>query len=181
MFVGELGILNAGPRGALIPAPGYEPYVNIGNVHSVLTPPYEHVHLVGIDVALSTEDIPNKVIATLPDGVTTVTSTNQDMIDLFGENTYNVTVNVFDETDLTKWADALADRNNIKRVSSVKGHGVNELGETTALVGYKPGSFIRVMFERGTTSIDEIFAASRVSHSITVDNWFTTLELWRGQ
>jgi len=174
----RMGALNIDYRGGLTPPPGYVPSLSIGNQHDVIGP--EHVCATNIDVALSTDDLPNKIVASLSDGSYTVTKTNQDMIDLFGENAYEVSVNVFDDPDLDAWAAALSSRNQVKRVKSVQAKAISNTNRINGIGYVIPGQLLEVYFLRDATNIQEIYSATRVSHSITVDSWITTLELWKG-
>lgn len=172
------GALSVDYRGGLTPPPGYTANISIGNQHDVIGP--EHICATNIDVALSTDDLPNKIVASLADGSYTVTKTNQDMIDLFGENAYDVSVNLFNDADLDAWANALSSRNQVKRVKSVQAKAISDLNSINGMATFNPGQLLEVYFVRGATNIREIYAATRVSHSIAVDGWTTTLDLWKG-
>jgi hypothetical protein len=42
-----------------------------------------------------------------------------------------------------------------------------------------PGDTVRVLYSNDDIDIDTVYTVTRVRHIIDVNNWFTTLEVWK--
>ena len=154
------------------------PVYTISNDHS--TDP-NHLCLAGINAGFSRDEIVNKVVATLESNDTIkATAVNQDMVDLCGEVTSQVTLNLYNSAALTNWVNDVTLRSNARMVKSVAGRAVDATNKMTALTNYNIGESIRVEFNRDSVSIEENYLVTGVSHQISVDGWVTELQLWKG-
>jgi hypothetical protein len=53
------------------------------------------------------------------------------------------------------------------------------LGTLTEAAVFTPGTTVGVSYTKNQLNIVGYYTIIKVSHSIDVDNWFTTLELWK--
>jgi hypothetical protein len=157
-----------------------ETYV-IGNNHPApgTTDPY-HLCLAEINVSSDADDVYNSLnVALTSDEETFVFKKDQDSIDLYGESAIDVIINTTDETELARWAEAVYSQQPKKLVSQVVTPAIDRLGDLTAAAVFTPGTLIGVSYTTNQLNIVDFYTVIRVSHSIDVDNWFTTLELWK--
>jgi hypothetical protein len=64
-------------------------------------------------------------------------------------------------------------------VRTVTTPAIDRLGTLTAAAVLEPGELVGVKYQTTNINIEDFFTATKVSHSIDVDNWDTTLELWK--
>jgi len=148
----------------------------LGNNHG---DPY-HLCLSDIIVAADADTIFNSLKVTQAiDEPATVTLQNIDSIELYGESSADVTINVFDEADLTRWAEDVFAQSPNKLVRSVETPTIDRLGNLTEASIFTPGTLVGVNFEREQLTINEYYTITKVIHSIDVNVWYTTLELWK--
>jgi hypothetical protein len=153
----------------------------IGNNHPApgTTDPY-HLCLAEINVSSDADDVYNSLkVALTSDEETFVFLKDQDSIDLYGESAIDVIINTTDETELARWAEAVYSQQPKKLVSQVVTPAIDRLGDLTAAAVFTPGTLIGVSYTTNQLNIVDFYTVIRVSHSIDVDNWFTTLELWK--
>jgi hypothetical protein len=153
----------------------------IGNNHPApgTTDPY-HLCLAEINVSSDADEVYNSLkVALTSDEETFVFLKDQDSIDLYGESAIDVIINTTDETELARWAEAVYSQQPKKLVSQVVTPAIDRLGDLTAAAVFTPGTLIGVSYTTNQLNIVDFYTVIRVSHSIDVDNWFTTLELWK--
>jgi hypothetical protein len=153
----------------------------IGNNHPApgTTDPY-HLCLAEINVSSDADDVYNSLkVALTSDEETFVFLKDQDSIDLFGESAIDVLINTTDSDELARWAEAVYSQAPTKLVSQVVTPAIDRLGNLTAAAVFAPGTVIGVSYTTNQLDIVGYYTVIRVSHSIDVDNWFTTLELWK--
>lgn len=150
----------------------------IGNNHG------EDYHLCMSDIAINSnaDSIFNSLKVSLSsDPATYAVTIDEGSIVLYGETTADIEINTTDLTELVRWSGHVFTTAPTKLVKSVETPAIDRSGDLTEAALLTPGQPIKVKYTRGADVIDAIYATTKVSHSITVDNWFTTLELWRGQ
>jgi hypothetical protein len=153
----------------------------IGNNHPApgTTDPY-HLCLAEINVSSDADDVYNSLkVALTSDEETLVFLKDQDSIDLYGESAIDVIINTTDEAELARWAEAVYSQQPKKLVSQVVTPAIDRLGDLTAAAVFTPGTLIGVSYTTNQLNIVDFYTVIRVNHSIDVDNWFTTLELWK--
>lgn len=149
----------------------------IGNDHS--TNPY-HLCLAEINVFSDADAVYNSLQVTLAsDDTETVVLKDQDSIDLYGESAVNVTLNTTDATELATWAVKVFSNNPDNLVNMVVTPALDRLGNLTNAAVFTPGTTIGVSYTKDQLNIVGFYTIIKVSHRIDVDNWFTTLELWK--
>jgi len=150
----------------------------IGNNHG------EEYHLCMSDIAINSDAdaIFNSLKVSLTSDPSTYAVTiDEGSIVLYGETTADIEINTTDLAELERWSDYVFTTAPTKLVNAVETPAIDRAGDLTEAAILTPGQPIKIKYTRGADVIDAIYAITKVSHSITVDNWFTTLELWRGQ
>ena len=149
----------------------------VGNDHS--SSPY-HLCLAEINVASDADSVYNSLkVALTSDDTTFVFRKDQDSIDLYGESAIDVAINTTDATELARWAGAVYIQAPTKLVSQVVTPAKDRLGDLTAAAVFTPGTLIGVSYTTNQLDIVGYYTVIRVTHEIDVNNWFTTLELWK--
>ena len=149
----------------------------VGNDHS--SSPY-HLCLGEINVNSDADAVYNSLKVSLTsDEETFVFLRDQDSIDLYGESAVDVSINTTDADELARWATAVYRQAPTKLVSQVVTPAKDRLGNLTAAAVFTPGSLVGVSYTTSQLNIVGYYTVIRVSHEIDVDNWFTTLELWK--
>jgi hypothetical protein len=149
----------------------------VGNNHS--SSPY-HLCMSEINVSSDADAVYNSLKVSLTsDEETFVFLKDQDSIDLYGESAVDVAINTTDADELARWAAAVYRQAPTKLVSQVVTPAKDRLGDLTAAAVFTPGSLVGVSYTTSQLNIVGYYTVIRVSHEIDVDNWFTTLELWK--
>jgi hypothetical protein len=149
----------------------------VGNNHS--SSPY-HLCMSEINVSSDADAVYNSLkVALTSDEETFVFLKDQDSIDLYGESAVDVAINTTDADELARWAAAVYTQAPTKLVSQVVTPAKDRLGDLTAAAVFTPGSLVGVSYTTNQLNIVGYYTVIRVSHEIDVDNWFTTLELWK--
>ena len=112
-----------------------------------------------------------------PGGSSIGTSVNQDLVDLYGEIRCEKTLHLR-KTNINTWLSFITPKNPGRKVSQVTTPTIRRDGTLAAIIG--PQNVIEIDLEQPTFTINENTWVTRVIHSIDPDNWFTTLELWKG-
>ena len=149
----------------------------IGNNHS--SDPY-HLCLGEIGVFSDADAVYNSLKVTLAsDDTQIVVLKDQDSIDLYGESAVDVTLNTTDSTELSRWANEVFTNNPQNLVNRVVTPAIDRLGTLTEAAVFTPGMTVGVSYTNSQLDIVGFYTIIKVSHRIDVDNWFTTLELWK--
>lgn len=153
----------------------------VGNNHpeSPEDDPY-HLCMSGIGVDSNQDSGTNSLRVALKSAPETyVVIKDQDSIDLYGEIAQDVTVNTTDSDELTRWANAAFSGAPTKAVHSVATPATDRLGNLTQAAFFTPGTLVGVNYQTDNLNIVDYYTITKVRHSADVNNWFTTLELWK--
>jgi hypothetical protein len=166
---------------AYIPRPatatGTATTFTIGNDHS--SDPY-HLCLSEINVFSDADAVYNSLKVTLQsDDTQVVVLKDQDSIDLYGESAIDEVINTTDATELANWAVRVFNNRPANLVNKVATPAKDRLGTLTNAAVFTPGMTVGVSYTRDQLDIVGFYTIIKVSHRIDVDNWFTTLELWK--
>jgi hypothetical protein len=149
----------------------------IGNNHS--SDPF-HLCLAEIGVFSDADAVYNSLRVTLAsDDAIQLVLKDQDSIDLYGESAVDVTLNTTDTTELANWALEVFSNNPQNLVNRVVTPSLDRLGNLTNAAVFTPGTTIGVSYTKDQLDMVGFYTIIKVSHRIDVDNWFTTLELWK--
>jgi hypothetical protein len=148
----------------------------IGNNHG----DPNHLCMSEINVFSDADAVYNSLNVTLAsDDTIFVQLKDQDSIDLYGESAVDVTMNTTDATELALWANRVFTQNPENLVSQVVTPTKDRLGTLTDAALFTPGMTVGVSYTNSQLDIVGFYTIIKVSHRIDVDNWFTTLELWK--
>lgn len=149
----------------------------IGNDHSAS--PY-HLCLSDIGVYSDADAVYNSLRVTLQsDDTQVVVLKDQDSIDLYGESAVDEVINTTDATELATWAVKVFSNRSANLVNRVGTPALDRLGTLTNAAVFTPGMTVGVSYTKDQLDIVGFYTIIKVSHRIDVDNWFTTLELWK--
>jgi hypothetical protein len=104
---------------------------------------------------------------------------DQDSIDLYGEAAIDVAINTTNLNQLNNWADRVFNHRSANQVNRVQTPSIDRLGTLTNAAVFTPGMTVGVSYTNSQLDIVGFYTIIKVSHRIDVDNWFTTLELWK--
>jgi hypothetical protein len=153
----------------------------VGNNHPApgTSNPY-HLCLAEINVNSDADAVYNSLKVSLTsDEETAVFLRDRDSIELYGESAIDVSINTTDATELSRWATAVYKQAPTKLVSQVVTPTRDRLGDLSAAAVFTPGTLVGVSYTTNQLDIVGYYTVIRVSHEIDVNNWFTTLELWK--
>lgn len=108
-----------------------------------------------------------------------VVKTDQDSIDLYGQMALDVQLNTTPDGQLVKWTDEVFAQSPTKLVKAVQTPAINRQGTLTDAAFFTPGTLIGVKYTEAPLDINDYYSVVKVSHSISPDQWFTNLELWK--
>ncbi|CAB4142550.1 hypothetical protein UFOVP437_21 [uncultured Caudovirales phage] len=139
-----------------------------------------HLCMSEINVFSDADAVYNSLYVTLQsDPLITTFRKDQDSIDLYGESAIDVTLNTTNLNQLNNWADRVFNHRSANQVNMVQTPTIDRLGTLTEAAVFTPGMTVGVSYTKDTLNIVGFYTIIKVSHRIDVDNWFTTLELWK--
>jgi hypothetical protein len=139
-----------------------------------------HLCMSEIKVYSDADAVYNSLNVTLAsDDTIAVQLKDQDSIDLYGESAVDVILNTTDSTELALWANRVFTNNPQNLVDQVVTPSKDRLGTLTQAAVFTPGMTVGVSYTKDQLNIVGFYTIIKVSHRIDVDNWFTTLELWK--
>jgi hypothetical protein len=139
-----------------------------------------HLCLSEINVFSDADAVYNSLnVELFSDPLISVSLKDQDSIDLYGESAIDVVLNTTDETELALWANRVFTQNPQNLVDQVVTPSKDRLGALTEAAVFTPGMTVGVSYTNSQLDIVGFYTIIKVSHRIDVDNWFTTLELWK--
>jgi hypothetical protein len=148
----------------------------IGNNHGE----DHHLCMSEINVFSDADAVYNSLTVSLTsDPLTFVVRKDQDSIDLYGEAAIDLAINTTTEAQLNNWADRVFNHRSANQVNQVVTPAKDRLGSLTDAAVFTPGMTVGVSYTNSQLDIVGYYTIINVSHRIDVDNWFTTLELWK--
>jgi hypothetical protein len=148
----------------------------IGNNHG------DSNHLCMSDIRInsnSDSQINDLKVALTSDPETYVVVLDQDSIELFGELSQDISINTTDSTELTRWANSVLTGAPTKQVEMVATPALDRQGNLTEAALFTPGTYIGVNYQTDNIHIVDYYTVVKARQSVDVNNWFTTLELWK--
>jgi hypothetical protein len=139
-----------------------------------------HLCMSDLEVASDIDAVFNSLKVSLKsDSETAVIVRNTDSIELYGEFALDTQINTTDETELESWALAVFNQTQKQLVKSVETPAIDRLGNLTHAAVFLPGETVSVNYQTPELNINQGYTITKVSHNINVNQWFTTLELWK--
>lgn len=159
------------------PAPnGEESIYSVGNNHTDSL----HLCMSDLEVASDIDAVFNSLKVSLKsDSETYVLVRNTDSIQLYGEFAIDTSIDTTSEAELERWATAVFNQSARRLVKQVETPAIDRLGNLTHAAIMSPGESVKVVYQTPQLNIDQTYTVTKVIHSIDVNNWFTTLELWK--
>lgn len=149
---------------------------SIGNNHSDAL----HLCMSDLSVASDIDAVFNSLKVSLKsDSDISVLVRDTDSIELYGEFALDADLNTTDSTELESWARAVFNQTQKQLIKSVETPAINRLGNLTHAAAFLPGETILVNYQTPQLNINQGYTITKVSHNINVNQWFTTLELWK--
>ena len=148
----------------------------IGNQHD------EPLHLCmsDIQVVSDIDAVFNSLkVSLLNELETSVLIRNTDSIELYGEFAIDQTLNTTDVDELERWGTQVFNQTSTRLVKEVETPAIDRKGALTHAAIIEPGETVNIKYLTPELNINEPYTVTKVSHSIDVNNWFTTLELWK--
>jgi hypothetical protein len=151
------------------------PLRQFSNVHSDAA---EHYCFNDIVVIANDQDVTNSVTATCINYPSIeITKTDSDSVDIYGMLSTNVAINLTLDVDVIGWLDEFTQPNPLRSVARIGTDPVvNGTLKNIAQISIPDG--ISVNYERTNGTIAGNYLVARYNHSITVDTWQLTLDLW---
>lgn len=148
----------------------------IGNNHGDAN----HLCMSEINVFSDADAVYNSLTVSLTsDPLITTFRKDQDSIDLYGESAINIDINTTSLAQLDNWADRVFNHRSANQVNRVQTPAIDRTGNLTNAAVFTPGMTVGVSYTNSQLDIVGFYTIIKVSHRIDVDNWFTTLELWK--
>jgi hypothetical protein len=148
----------------------------IGNNHGDAN----HLCMSEINVFSDADAVYNSLTVSLTsDPLITTFRKDQDSIDLYGESAINIDINTTSLAQLNNWADRVFNHRSANQVKRVQTPAIDRTGNLTNAAVFTPGMTVGVSYTNSQLDIVGFYTIIKVSHRIDVDNWFTTLELWK--
>jgi hypothetical protein len=148
----------------------------IGNNHGDAN----HLCMSEINVFSDADAVYNSLTVSLTsDPLITTFRKDQDSIDLYGESAIDIAINTTSLAQLNNWADRVFNHRSANQVNRVQTPSIDRLGTLTNAAVFTPGMTVGVSYTNSQLDIVGFYTIIKVSHRIDVDNWFTTLELWK--
>jgi hypothetical protein len=148
----------------------------IGNNHG----DPNHLCMSEINVFSDADAVYNSLTVSLTsDPLITTFRKDQDSIDLYGESAIDIAINTTTLAQLNNWADRVFNHRSANQVNRVQTPSIDRLGTLTNAAVFTPGMTVGVSYTNSQLDIVGFYTIIKVSHRIDVDNWFTTLELWK--
>jgi hypothetical protein len=149
---------------------------SIGNNHQDAL----HLCMSDLSVASDIDAVFNSLKVSLKsNSATSVIVRNTDSIQLYGEFALDTEINTTDTTELTSWANAVFNATQKQLVKSVETPAIDRLGNLTHAAVFLPGETVAVNYQTPQLNINQGYTITKVSHNINVNQWFTTLDLWK--
>lgn len=182
----ELGWLSYNPKDDQIEFLGRGKATGVGDVPST-TRIFSNVHsedashycFNDISVISSDAQVSNSLNVSLVNNpAISAIITNTDSVDLYGVRATDIAVNLTVADEIQSWGRTAANRSPIKRVDMI---GTNPVvnGTLKNIAQIDIGDVCTVNYERPNGAITGNYGVSKYRHTITVETWQTTLELWR--
>lgn len=149
---------------------------SVGNNHGDAL----HLCMSDLEAASDIDAVFNSLKVSLKsDDAVSVLVRNTDSIELYGEFAVDADLNTTDSTELTSWANAVFNATQKQLIKSVETPAIDRLGNLTHAAVFLPGETVLVDYQTPELNINQGYTITKVSHNINVNQWFTTLELWK--
>jgi hypothetical protein len=137
-----------------------------------------HICISNIDVTYDLDTSFNSYfVDSVTDGIVQKSS-NQDLVDLYGEIRFETSLHIQPADLVANWLPGVIKKNPGLKVNSIETPAIRRDGKLAQI--FNPGRKIRVQLTQDSFTINEDNFVTKATHLIDPDNWFTTLEVWKG-
>lgn len=105
-------------------------------------------------------------------------SSNQDLVDLYGEIRFERSLHIQPADLVANWLPGVIKKNPGLKVNTIETKAIRRDGKLAQI--FNPGRKIRVQLTQDLFTINQDNFVTKATHIIDPDNWFTTLEVWKG-
>ena len=147
----------------------------------------DHFCIGDVETQFGKNDVANEItVSLINDDDTKVIARNQSSIDFLGNLPYQVQLNLDfpagnPEQYLQSWADDLVIPDGRTKVTNIEWSPIRRDGRLNNSWNLEPGIDVtKVHLDYQTHTIDDSYIVSKLTHSITPENWVMGIELWRG-
>jgi hypothetical protein len=151
------------------------PTYTFSNTHSSAA---THICISNIDVNYDMDSTFNSYfIDSVTDNVVQTTK-NQDLVDLYGEIRCERTLHIQPADLVATWLPGVKSKNPGLKVNSIETPVIRRDGKLANV--FTPGTKIAVNLVQSGFTISENNFITKATHLIDPDNWFSTIEVWKG-
>jgi hypothetical protein len=137
-----------------------------------------HICISNIDVTYDMDTTFNSYfVDSTVDGIVQSTS-NQDLVDLYGEIRFEASLHIQPADLIANWLPGVKSKNPGLKVNSIETPAIRRDGKLAQI--FAPGRKIAVDLVQDSFTISEYNFITKATHLIDPDNWFSTIEVWKG-
>ena len=134
-----------------------------------------------LTVGYDTDQITNEVTLSTVSGYGPITRKNANSVELYGSLASEIVTRHYNDVDAEKFIDQLTLGEPQRRVLDISTRVINRDGTVNQNLLREPMDVCNVTISNANLAIDENYYITRVTHSLTPDQWLTNMELWRGR
>jgi hypothetical protein len=145
------------------------------NTHSTAA---THICISNIDVSYNLDESFNAFYINSVNDPSMKIVLNQDYIDFYGEIRCERTLHIDPVSISPMWLQFAVAKQPGLKVNSIETRTIRSDGKLAHV--FYPGEYVGVSVNQTSYTISQDLWATRTTHRIDPDNWFTTLEVWKG-
>jgi len=134
-----------------------------------------------LTIGYDTEQITNEVTLTTVSGYGPITRKNTNSVELYGSLSSEIVTRHYNDTDAETFIDQLTLGEPQRRVLDISARVINRDGTVNKNLLREPMDVCNVTINNANLAIDENYYITRITHTLTPDQWLTNMELWRGR
>ena len=134
-----------------------------------------------LTVGYDTEQITNEVTLNTVSGYGPIARKNDNSVALYGSLATDVTTRHYNDVDADTWINQITLGEPMRRVLDISARVINRDGTVNENLLREPMDVCSVSISNANLTVNEKYYITRVTHSLTPDQWLTNMELWRGR
>ena len=134
-----------------------------------------------LTIGYDTEQIVNEVKLETVSGYGPVVKKNDNSVSLYGSLASEVVTRHYNDADANTWITQVTLAEPRRRVLDISASVINRDGTVNENLLREPMNVCNVSISNANLTLDENYYITRVTYLLTPDNWFTSMELWRGR
>lgn len=139
-----------------------------------------HIAVSSLDIAQDSTKIIDDILLRLTlDPVTTLSYTDQDLVDVYGRNRQDLEFLLVDETELTKYKNMVAAASKPQIIKAITCDAIHHKNRHLSDVWkLYPSTLVTVNVSTPDITVNKNYFVTGVKHTITPESWITSVELW---